>query len=202
MMALVLEQMKKPKDSRALVVAPDKSTLMILRNCGVKSVVTADVQPERFRWLDPDVRFIDLADVDRDSWPSDAFDLIVHSHVIEHIPATMAYPLYELFRMQKDTGKQAAIIPIMSGSYDEDLGEVSVEDRQRRFGQADHVRRIGRDDLSETLGKIVKLSPVDFGAEFSEKALVQANIPRELWTGWNPSTVQVFSKNDYLLSLN
>lgn len=200
MIALVLDSLNISKRGKVLVLAPDLSLLHLLRSRGLTRVTTADLQPELFRKRDPNVRKLDLTEVDHNIWKPETYDLIIHSHVVEHIPATLASPMYEIFRLQKKSGKQIAVIPFMAGTYQEILGSIPTEERVERFGQDDHVRRIGTEDVAMTLGKIVRLKPVDFSVEFDLSTLRIANIPESLWSGLNFSTVNVFSKSDWLLS--
>ncbi len=58
------------------------------------------------------------------------------------------------FILWKPHGKQIAVIPFMSGRYQENFDDLSAVERHTRFGQHDHVRRIGKEDLEMTLGKL------------------------------------------------
>src|SRR3546814_17373430 len=79
-------------------------------------------------------------------WSSDvcSSDLILHSHVMEHIPCNITAVLYHLHRSLKPEGKQVCCVPIIrDGPYAEDLGPTSADDAAARFGQDDHVRTFG-----------------------------------------------------------
>ena len=101
----------------------------------------------------------------------------------------------------KPAGKQLACIPFMEGYYEEMLGELQPDERERRFGQDDHVRRIGSEDSAVTVGKIVHFRPVDFSTEFDHDILRNANIPASLWSGLKGSTVNVFFRSDWKLNI-
>lgn len=89
--------------------------------------------------------------------PSDHFDLILHVHVLEHLPCWIAPVLWHLQRALKPGGTHLFAMPIDAGSYREDLGRLSDEDRLKRFGQKDHVRVFGQQALDSTLGMVIDL---------------------------------------------
>jgi phosphoglycolate phosphatase len=97
-------------------------------------------------------------------------------------------------------GKHVCIIPFLSCKYDECFQDISNEERTRRFGQFDHVRRFGRNDAHAHLGKIIELpATVDLTAIFSENELLGANIPESHWYGFTIGTVLELAKDDYKL---
>lgn len=160
--------------------------------------VCADFDPKRYRSFAKDIVAIDLTDLDRQ--PSDVYDLIVHSHVMEHIPCNIAYTLFHLHRMLKAGGQQLCVIPFLPGKYDECFQDISIEERVRRFGQHNHVRRFGTDDIDRHLGAIVTLpGEFDAVARFGEERLRQANIPEQAWRGFTVHTVLQLHKNDFKL---
>jgi predicted SAM-dependent methyltransferase len=105
--------------------------------------VTADIQPERYGFSD--CQYIDLCSLE--SWPSNHYDLIIHSHVLEHTPCNIAYTLYHLHRMLSPSGWNICVIPFTSGYWDEKFQNIGDEEKVKRFGQFDHVRRFGRGDI-------------------------------------------------------
>lgn len=160
---------------------------------------SADIDPEAYKNVAPNCVWIDLANVSREAWPIDTHDFIVHSHVIEHISTTLAYPLYEIFRMQEKTGLQVACIPFMNGTYAEDFGPLTKEERISKFGQSDHVRRIGSQDVEYHPGKLVDLPLFDLTSSFTPEVLRGANIPEILWKGNHFSTVRVHRRSAWKL---
>lgn len=190
---LYLEKLKLCGNERVLHIAPEKSLAQRLSEIlEPGNYVPADIDPTRYKHV-PDCRKIDLTDME--GWPSNEFDLILHIHVMEHIPCNIAYPFFHLHRMLKETGTHLCVVPFLSGRYDECFGDIGDEERIRRFGQFDHVRRFGREDLNMHLGKVVDL-PDHFDAtrDFSEELLTEYNIPRSNWKGFHPGTVLRLSK--------
>jgi SAM-dependent methyltransferase len=85
------------------------------------------------------------ADVTDLPLPARAFDLVICSHVLEHV-ADDAAALSELARVTAVDGEALLLTPVSyaleATAEDPDAGP---EDRRRRFGQDDHVRVYGRD---------------------------------------------------------
>jgi len=75
---------------------------------------------------------------------SELFDLIYCSNVLEHIRDD-ASAISELFRITKSGGMAIIQVPIKDEKTFEDPSVTSSKDRDRLFGQWDHVRYYGRD---------------------------------------------------------
>ncbi|MGE3986863.1 methyltransferase domain-containing protein [Pseudorhodoplanes sp.] len=198
MLAFYLAQMKLDPGASVLHIAPEKGLFDYFSSrWEISDYVVADFNPEQYAFTK--CRSIDLCNLE--SWPSDQFDLIVHSHVLEHTTCNIAYTIYHLHRMLKRNGRHVFVVPFASGKYEESFRTMSNAERTQRFGQWDHVRRFGCDDIDMHLGKIVRLpSAFDATSFATVTELEQANIPKLSWTGINPSTVIDLAKNDYLLS--
>jgi phosphoglycolate phosphatase len=182
---------------KILHLAPERGIYNRLKNIiSPENYVTADFDPSRYGFSR--ARKIDLTQMDE--WKSNEFDLIIHIHVMEHVPCNLAYSFFHLHRMLKDGGKHMFIIPILDGVYDECFDKISDEERTLRFGQYDHVRKFGRDGLLMTLGKFINL-PDSFDAtnDFSEELLLNSNIPKPYWKGMHGGTVFTLEKDSYKL---
>ena len=110
-----------------------------------------------------------LADVKADicnlPFDSNAFDVILCNHVLEHIPDDKK-AMSELFRVMKNGGWGIFQIP-QDLSRTKTFEDNTITDRKERakiFGQYDHVRIYGTDYFStlETAG--FQVDPVDFTA--------------------------------------
>lgn len=88
--------------------------------------------------IDLDITAIPFAD--------DAFDLILCSHVLEHVPDDRT-AMKELYRVLAPGGTAILMVPIAldRATTDEDPSVTDPQERIRRFGQFDHVRYYGRD---------------------------------------------------------
>jgi predicted SAM-dependent methyltransferase len=84
---------------------------------------------------------MDLTDI---QYPDNSFDVILCSHVLEHIPDDGA-AMREMYRVLKPGGWAAVQVPISGKVTYENWGAVSEEDRVSNFGQWDHVRKYGVD---------------------------------------------------------
>ncbi|MCB0766774.1 MAG: methyltransferase domain-containing protein [Flavobacteriales bacterium] len=88
---------------------------------------------------------IDL-DITAMPFAADSFDLIMCSHVLEHVPDDRG-AMKELFRVLAPGGMAILMVPIAleRATTDEDPSVIDPRERIKRFGQFDHVRLYGRD---------------------------------------------------------
>lgn len=76
---------------------------------------------------------------------NDSFDMIICSHVLEHIPEDRV-AMAELYRVLVPQGTVYIQVPYNSSrETDEDPTVTDPLERQKRFGQFDHVRVYGKD---------------------------------------------------------
>ena len=115
---------------------------------------------------------VDITDMK--CYPSGSFDLIVCSHVLEHVPDD-AKAIRELNRILAPNGAAILMVPILLGVQhtDEDPGVTDVNERWRRFGQDDHVRMYARNDFLERLQaggfQVESLDAAKFGREIFQQ---------------------------------
>lgn len=197
-MTLVREGLLTP-GKRVLHIAPELSLAERFHAIWGDGYEPVDIDPANYAFA-PNIRRIDLVE-DAAKLPSDHYDLIIHSHVMEHIPCNITAILYHLHRSLKPSGKQVCCVPIIrDGHYAEDLGLIAPEDAVVRFGQDDHVRTFGGRDIQWTLGMLFALPETyDLTRSFDEATLIANNIPRINWRGWSPNSVLVLEKDDLLL---
>ena len=198
-MALVIERFNLvTPTTRVLHIAPERGLARRLVAVAGERCTLADIDPERYRKLGQVVR-LDLCR-DLESIPDRSYDLIVHSHVLEHLPCNHAYVLYHLHRILSADGRIVCCIPVMGGHYDFATSpSIEAGERQRRFGQHNHYCRYGRADLDMTLGKLYKLTDYDLTRDFEIEELDRYNIPEVARRGFTPHTVLWLGRNDYLL---
>jgi SAM-dependent methyltransferase len=79
-------------------------------------------------------------------YPDNTFDVVLCSHVLEHVPDDRK-AMAELFRVMKPGGWGLIEAPVTTSLVQtlEDPSVTSDEERTRLFGQRDHVRKYGRD---------------------------------------------------------
>jgi SAM-dependent methyltransferase len=105
-------------------------------------------QLEHLTYLTVDLLPINIdaqMDITKLGFSPDTFDVIVCNHVLEHIPDDYA-AMRELYRVLKPGGWALLQVPMSSQATTyEDPSIVLPEDRQRAFGQPDHLRLYGHD---------------------------------------------------------
>ena len=186
--------------TKVLHIAPEQGLADYFYRIAGDNCKFVDLNPENFKSI-ANMQRMDLCG-DLSHIPSDSYDLIVHSHVLEHVPCNYTYVLYHLNRIMSPKGRTVCSIPIMPDYYDcATSPDLSDQERVRRFGQDDHVRRFGRSDLQASLGKVYRLAPeYDITQLFSIEELQRYNIPGNHWKGYTPGSVLLFGKEDFLLS--
>jgi len=84
------------------------------------------------------------ADITALQFSDETFDVIYCSHVLEHIPDDRK-AMRECRRVLKKNGYAIILVPITTTSTIEDPSVKDPKERERLFGQHDHVRRYGPD---------------------------------------------------------
>lgn len=136
------------EDVSLLHVAPEHGLYLWLRRQPGVRYVASDLDGRRYRHV-PDFQPADLTDT---PFADEQFDLVICSHVLEHIPDDRA-AMSELHRILRPGGTALLLVPLATdgGATDEDPAVVAAEARTRRFGQWDHVRLYGREDFYDRL---------------------------------------------------
>lgn len=154
---------------RVLHFAPEpflEKRLASLPGC---EYVTTDIEPGRA---------MVAADITNLPFPACSFDIVICSHVLEHIPDDAA-AIRELHRVMADGGWGLLMVPLRVGPTFEDDSVTAPADRALLFGQSDHVRIYGDDFGSrlEDAGFFVDVvRPQDL---CSPRALGEMGIPLE-----------------------
>lgn len=200
MWLLLTEDNLLQRGMRVLHLAPERAIAGRLATLVGDGYEPADFDPTGFPDV-PGTRKINLA-TDAATLPSARYDLIIHSHVMEHVRCNITAVLFHLHRALTSSGKQLCSIPIIrDGSYAEDLSPGIEAEAEARFGQSDHVRRFGAIDIQLTLGMIFRLPPsYDLYQQFDLTTLDRYGIHAAMRTGWSPSSVLLLKKADLLLT--
>lgn len=149
--------------SRVLHIAPEWQLERWLRARSDLDYVTADLLRK-----DVDLRL----DVTRPELPDESFDVVLCSHVLEHVDDDRL-AMRELRRITKSSGwaiLTAPVSPEMPDTY-EDWTITSEAGRLAAFGQEDHVRVYGRTfpDLLRAEGWKVDVRPMPLSADASRR---------------------------------
>ena len=149
---------------RMLHIAPEAMFFAKFRNNNDIEYHPIDKSPENY----PEgTRQMDLTDL---QYEANSFDGIICSHVLEHIPDDKK-AMEELFRVLKPGGWAALQVPLdeKRGQTYEDWSITTPEEREKAFGQWDHVRVYGRDfgDRLRGVGFVVTVesSEREFGGD-------------------------------------
>lgn len=139
------------RSQRVLHVAPEEFLREALSATHREGYVYGDIN-DREHYLDvTDLPFDDAA-----------FDVIICSHVFEHVPDD-ASAMSEVRRVLAPTGWAILNAPVDDDQEltDEDRSVTSASERRKRFGQWDHVRSYGRDyaDRLRAAGLEVDIDP-------------------------------------------
>jgi Methyltransferase domain len=118
---------------------------------------------------------MDIADIE---YPDETFDVICCSHVLEHVSDDRR-AMRELHRVLRTGGLAILQVPISTADETfEDPTITTPEERERAFGQFDHVRRYGADykDRLEDAGFSVQVD--GFVRELNDEAVTRFGLMR------------------------
>jgi SAM-dependent methyltransferase len=130
--------------ARILHIAPDLGLYLWLRRQDGVEYVGSDIDAARYRHIEN----MHTADLTRMPFPDDDFDLVICSHVLEHVPDDAA-AMREILRILRPGGRALLLTPYAQDGKgtDEDPTVEDPSERNRRFGQWDHVRIYDREDF-------------------------------------------------------
>jgi SAM-dependent methyltransferase len=150
---------------RVLHIAPEPVFEKLLRALPNLDYLSADLRSPRAM-----VRM----DICQIAYGDESFDFILANHVLEHVPDDKR-AMRELRRVLSRKGFAILQAPIDTGRAEtfEDPSVTSPEERERLFGNYDHVRMYGRDyaDRLREAGFTVKVEPYakELGPELSTR---------------------------------
>lgn len=129
-------------ESKVLHFAPDKCISQLIRS-KVNSYHTADYFAKGYNYENIDYN-IDLSNMSE--IPDNSYDCLLAFDVLEHVKDDTR-ALNEVYRILKPNGICALTIPQKDhlAKTEEDLSELSDQDRERKFGQYNHWRIYGND---------------------------------------------------------
>lgn len=136
---------------RMLHVAPEAGLKSQFRHIPNLEYFTGDLS-------NPDAMIkMDVTDI---PFPNNSVDVIYCSHVLEHVPNDLQ-AMREFCRILHTDGWAVLQVPITVAKTIEASSVTKPEDRQRLFGQHDHVRSYGSDykDRLENAGFLVTIFP-------------------------------------------
>jgi predicted SAM-dependent methyltransferase len=125
------------KKIKLLHIAPEKNLKKAFRNSNKIQYIDGDLNP-----LTAD-KIIDITDI---NFKDNYFDFIICNHVLEHVKNDKK-AMSELFRVLKPDGEAILQVPISEYNKEtfEDFSITTPEEKEKSFGQKDHVRIYGKD---------------------------------------------------------
>jgi SAM-dependent methyltransferase len=144
-----------------LHIAPEPIIADLLQSRAKIEYLSADLES-------PDAMVqMDVTDI---QYPDASFDVIVCYHVLEHVPDD-ARAMREMKRVLKPGGwaiLQSPLKPELKKTY-EDFSITDPDERERAFGQRDHVRLYGRDYETRLREAGWQVQRDNFAARLSEE---------------------------------
>ncbi len=141
-------------DTQTLHFAPEPCLEINFRRLFANQYITADLYDKK-----ADIQ-ADITDI---NFSSESFSFIYCSHVLEHVPNDRK-AMQEIYRILKLNGLAVIMVPIKGEITDEDFSITNPSERQKRYGQEDHVRYYGMDivdRLREAGFKVEHIEPQD-----------------------------------------
>lgn len=127
-----------------LHIAPDYGLYLWLRRQSGIDYTGSDIDARRYRHIE-NMRSADLVCL---PFEDDRFDVVICSHVLEHVPDDRK-AMREILRVLAPRGHALLLVPLATDGRgtEEDPGIADPAERERRFGQWDHVRLYGQEDF-------------------------------------------------------
>lgn len=131
------------KQRSFLHFAPEPGISNRIQNIPEINYISADLNDPKAQ------QKIDITNIE---FPDKSFNAIYCSHVLEHV-SDDCQALREIFRVLKPEGWALILVPIIGKHTLEDASIVLPTEREKVFGQFDHVRRYGF-DFSDRLKEV------------------------------------------------
>lgn len=140
--AFIIEELKLPKETSILHIAPEPKLSKVLLGQNFKEYICGDLFTEGYHYPEY-VKNINVLNI---PYEDNHFDLLICNHVLEHIPDDTK-AMKEIFRILKPGGKAILQVPISKNNLHthEDFTISDPKKKEELFGQFDHVRIYGQD---------------------------------------------------------
>ena len=156
---------------KVLHVAPEQSFIKRFKKFKNLNYITADIESPL-----ADVK-IDIKNI---PFNENTFDVLICNHVMEHIDDEPK-ALKEILRVLKPGGWAILQVPInlTSETTYEDASITSPKEREKRFGQYDHVRSHGRDYPKRLEAAGFKVILENYVKEFEPAIIKRFRLPED-----------------------
>lgn len=146
-----------PQGGAVLHLAPNEASLVTRFSAAAADYVPADLDPARYSV--PGMVRVDLMTMADEA----RFDIVYASHVMEHVPDDMVV-LRNIHRALRPGGEAWLIVPLWAAPTLDGSFAMPARERERRFGQWDHVRQYGPDFADRIRAAGFDLEELDAGA--------------------------------------
>lgn len=156
----------KSKPIRLLHFAPEKFFYEKFEKNKSLIYTPCDLFPDHYNYVG--VIKVSKVDITNIPFEDESFDFILCNHVLEHIPDDNL-AMKELFRVMAQNGNGIFQVPIDYSRREtyEDWSITTPEEREKAFGQKDHVRWYGQ-DYKDRLKKVgFNVKEIDYPSNFS-----------------------------------
>jgi SAM-dependent methyltransferase len=156
------------KHMRVLHVAPEKNITLFLQKIDFEQYVCGDLFTKGYSYPQH-VQNLNILNMPYDE---NTFDLIICNHVLEHIQ-TDILAMKELQRVLKRGGQAILQVPISKNNFKtfEDSSITDPKQREKVFGQFDHVRIYGQDYTDRLKESGFKVNRINLYSEFMKFGL-------------------------------
>lgn len=164
-----LDIFKNKSDYSILHLAPEWRLTDLFLKYQYKEYICTDKFMEGYSYpshvIDMDIMNIPYED--------NRFDLIICNHILEHIPDDIA-AMKELFRVLKPNGTAVLQVPISATLQDtyENPAVTTNEDREKHYGQYDHVRIYGQDYVARLQSVGFKVNRINISNKYKQYGLI------------------------------
>lgn len=195
-MYCVLRDLAPPPNGLPVVhCAPEHAITTLLTQKYGDNYQPADYAPSFYPWVERPVKQIDL------TRPLDYFEKksvqgFVHSHVLEHIPSDLHRTIKDMNAAIIPGGFHTFCVPFFSNYYREDMDlSMPHPERERLFGQHDHVRSFGTLDAEQRLLSLFDgFDRTDMAETYAADKLAAHAIPPNAATSMTAHTIFHFVK--------
>jgi SAM-dependent methyltransferase len=146
---------------RLLHLAPEPGIERRLRRLPMVDYISADIDASLAA---------ERVDVVRMPYADASFDLVLCSHLLEHVPDDRT-AIAQIYRVLRPGGTAFIVVPIKIDRTEEFLdrsAETTHKDGYRRVGSHGHVRRIGADYVDRLRGGGFDVETADYASSFSD----------------------------------
>ncbi|RXF74451.1 class I SAM-dependent methyltransferase [Hansschlegelia zhihuaiae] len=167
------------RDRRVLHLAPEKGLSAVLARHFGAGYYACDFDPTRYAFDHAPTHKLNLC---ADEYDIGTFDYILHNHVLEHVPCNPLLVVSKLDKLLNPGGIHIFTVPFSGSITRENLDPgLSTLEREKAFGQADHMRVFGSVDFPHALAELRGVINPKFPmlARFSRADLDRYRIPAE-----------------------